>query len=161
MTSFSDKISNVQSLLKDLCLTSNFLFFWFLHLEVQPTSVSDVCVLCFLTSNFFRPQFSSAFWPSSDSSLFFCMNFFKLLQIVKWCHHCFWQFLAFLMHQSNLYSKFSLFGKWPILKLSHVGPYYARHDDRQLHDLGYPVSEISCNPESTGHLSVEGIVIIN
>jgi len=38
-------------------------------------------------------------------------------------------------------------------------PHYTGHDDRQLRDLGYPVPGISCNPELTGHLSVEGIII--
>src|SRR6266542_5822716 len=97
---------------KSPCLTSNFSFFWFLPLEVQPTSVSDVFVLRFLPSSFFRPNISQYFWPSSDSSpLFFRVNIFKLLRIVERCHHflAFWQFLAFPVHQSKFYPKFSLF----------------------------------------------------
>jgi len=40
-------------------------------------------------------------------------------------------------------------------------PHYTGRDDQQLRDLGYPVPGISCNPELTGHLSVEGIIIVN
>src|SRR6266542_2181010 len=68
---FTTKINNVQKSIKSPRLTSNFSFFWFLCLEVQPTSVSDVCVLRFLPSSFFRPNISQCFWPSSDSSPFF------------------------------------------------------------------------------------------
>ncbi len=39
--------------------------------------------------------------------------------------------------------------------------HYIGHDDQQLHDLGYPMLGISCNPESTGHLNIEGIIIVN
>ena len=126
MTSFYDKINNVWKSVKSPCLTFNFSFFWFLRLEVQPTSISDVCVLRFLSSSFFWPNISQCFWPSSDSSpFFFHVNFFKLLRILKRCHYClaFCQFLAFPMHQSKFYPKFSLFSKWPILVLIELcGP---------------------------------------
>src|SRR6266540_7212381 len=72
------KINNVQKSVKSSCLTSNFSFFWFLRLEVQPTSVSDICVLYFLPSSFFQPNISWYFWPSSDSSpFFFLCEFFQ------------------------------------------------------------------------------------
>src|SRR6266540_6818445 len=73
---FTTKINNVQKSVKSPRLTSNFSFFWFLCLEVQPTSVSDVCVLRFLSSSFFRPNIPSAFGlPLTLLLFFFHVNF--------------------------------------------------------------------------------------
>ncbi len=74
---FTTKINNIHKSVKSPCLTSNFPFFWFLRLEVQPTSVSDVCVLRFLPSSFFWPNIFQYFWPSSDSSPLFSMWIFS------------------------------------------------------------------------------------
>ena len=68
---FMTKINNVQKSVKRPCLTFNFSFFWFFCLEVQLTSISDVCVLYFLLSSFFWPNIPSAFSLPLTLLLFF------------------------------------------------------------------------------------------
>jgi len=158
------KINNVQKSVKRPCLTFNFSFFWFFCLEVQLTSISDVCVLYFLLSSFFWPNIPSAFSLPLTLLLFFSVWIFQVTTDYETVSSLLGILIILNISNASIKTLPHIFlvqqvtdpKNWVIW-----APHYIRHDDQQLHDLDYPISGISCNSESTRHLNVEGIVIVN